>query len=214
MGWVTVPRFFVRPRPALGLGNYASVPALGQGLGRSLGQGLAVEQKIIPDGDKGTKATLVEMAKLARAAGHDPRFVMWARGQVQDLPGKDYKGEAGRIFDIVKQHVRYVQDPAGLELVQDPRSVLFRDGSGDCDEHASTVAALAIALGHRAVFRTVGADRSRPDQWSHVYAMIGVQDRSAPDGVAWWAADTTQRSATLGWEPPEDRIWKKKDWLV
>ncbi|MCC6752028.1 MAG: transglutaminase domain-containing protein [Deltaproteobacteria bacterium] len=202
MGYLRLTRV-VPARPRLGVG----------GLGQ-IGQGLSIEHRTIPDGDKGTAATITEMGRLSVAAAHDPKFVSWVRGQVADLKSKDYVGEAKRIFEIVHNHVRYVQDPLGLEVVQDPRAVLFRDGSGDCDEHASTVAAMALALGHRAAFRTVAADYDRPDQWSHVYALIGVQDPSQPDGIAWYPADTTQRRATLGWEPPLGRVWKKKDWVV
>jgi len=154
------------------------------------------------------------MAQLAKLAAHDPAFVMWVRGQVSDLKSKDYKGEAQRIFDIVKKYVRYVRDPNGLEFLQDPRSVIFRDGSADCDEHACTIAAMALAIGHHAAFRTVAADPTRPEEWSHVYAMIGVEDVNQPDGVAWWAADSTQRASYLGWNPPADRISNMKDWVV
>jgi hypothetical protein len=99
-------------------------------------------------------------------------------------------------------------------VVQDPRALLFQDGTGDCDEHATAIAAMAIALGHHAAFRTVAADPSQPDQWSHVYAMIGVDNPYASEGVEWWAADSTQRNAVLGWEPPAHRISGKKDWII
>ena len=175
---------------------------------------LSVINKEISYGKKGTKQTIQEMARLARLAGFDPQWVMFWRGQVADLPSKDYKAEAQRIFDLVKQHVRYVRDPNGLELVQDPRSVFFRDGSGDCDEHCSTIMAAAIALGFDAAARTVGADANRPDEFSHVYAMLGIPDSSQPDGTAWYAADTTQANSYLGWNPPAERIHLIKDWVI
>ncbi len=168
----------------------------------------------IPEGRKGTKATLEQMAKLAKEASHDVQWISWWRTQVSDLPSKDYKGEAKRIFDLVKKYVRYVRDPVHLELLQDPRSVLFRDGSADCDEAATTVAAAALALGHQAAFRVVGADPTRPDEFSHVYAMIGIEDITQEGGIAWFSADTTQRSSYLGWNPPKDRISITKDFVI
>jgi len=173
-----------------------------------------IEKTTIPDGVKGTRKTIEKMCNLAKLASQDPQFVSWVRLQMSDLPSKDYKAEAQRIFDIVKQYVRYVKDPAGLELVQDPRSVLFRDGSGDCDEHASTIAAMAMAIGHKAAFRTICADTDRPDEFSHVYAMIGIEDIKATDMTSWWPADTTQRTSFLGWNPPADRVYCTKDWVL
>lgn len=225
---------FIRPwvpglgglRPVLVPRVVPSAPVQGggwfSGLGR-MGDGLPVSMSTISDGRLGTKQTIRKMGELAVAAGHDPKFVAFCRGQVSDLASKDYVGEGRRIFDMVHQHVRYVKDPMGLEVVQDPRAVLWQDGSGDCDEHASTIAACAIALGHHAAFRTVAANYEkdpetgkarRIDEWSHVYALIGLDDPEAEDGVSWFPADSTQRRAKFGWEPPDDRIWMKKDWLL
>lgn len=172
---------------------------------------LNAQVKEIPDGFAGTTATIKEMARLAREASTDPKFVMWCRSLVSDLPGKDYVGEARRIHDVVKKHVRYVLDPRGMEMVADPRQTLFVEGQGDCDDAACTIAAMALALGHGAAFKTVAVDPDRPDEFSHVYALIGVQKGM---GEEWFAADTTQKSGYFGWEPPADRITKSKVWPV
>lgn len=167
--------------------------------------------KEIPDGYKGTAATIKEMKRLAQAASLDPKFVLWCRSIVADLQGKDYYGEAKRIYDVVKRHVRYVLDPRGMEMVQDPRHVLFVDGSEDCDGHSTTVAAIALSLGHEAAFKTIAADATRPDEFSHVYAMIGIQKGA---NTEWWAADTTQRSGHFGWQPPAHMVKRSQTWPV
>lgn len=171
----------------------------------------APQVKEIPDGYHGTAATIKEMQKLARAASIDPKFVSWCRSIVADLPPKDYYGEAKRIYDVVKKHVRYVLDPRGMEMVQDPRHVIFVEGQEDCDGHATTIAAIALALGHGAAFKTVAVDPDRPDEFSHVYPLIGIQKGM---GEEWIAADTTQKSGYFGWEPPASRITKQKVWPV
>lgn len=217
---------FIRPwvpglgglRPVLVPRVVPSAPVQGggwfSGLGR-MGGGIPVRSERISEGQQGTRETIRRMGELALAAAHDPAFVAWVRGQVADLPSKDYLGEGKRLLEIVKQHCRYVRDPlGGMELLQDPRAFLFQDGTGDCDEFSSALAAMALALGHHAAFRTVAADASQPDQWSHVYTLIGVDDPSAEEGVAWYPADGTQRKATFGWEPPAGRIWLKKDWII
>lgn len=203
------------PAPAVRL---VKIPGGVSGLGgprTGMGGGIPTRVEQISDGRQGTRETIRRMGELTMAAAHDPTFIAWCRGQVADLASKDYLGEGKRIFDIVHQHARYVRDPAGgLEVVQDPRAFLFQDGTGDCDEFSGAIAAMAIALGHHAAFRTVAADPGQPEAWSHVYALVGVDDPFASEGVAWYPADATQKSATFGWEPPAHRIWMKKDWII
>lgn len=170
-----------------------------------------VSLQTIEEGYRGTAQTIAEMRRLARAASVDPAFVMFCRSIVSNIKSKDYFAEAQRIYDIVKKHVRYVFDPRHMEYVQDPRWVMFVDGSGDCDDHAATIAAMAMALGHEAAFKTIGADKNRPEDFSHVYALIGIQ--KGPN-TEWWAADTTQKSGSLGWEPPQRVITRSKVWAV
>lgn len=212
-----IPFENVRPKqqpsldPVAALGTYNPLSPLNTH--PNLGQVTKFDAQLkdIPDGMLGTAATIQEMAKLARAASTDPKFVMWCRSIVADLSPKDYKGEAQRIYDVVKKHVRYVLDPRGMELVSDPRHTLFVDGSGDCDDAAVVITAMAMALGHSAAFKTVAVNPDRPDEFSHVYALIGVQKGM---GEEWYAADTTQKSGYFGWEPPADRITKAKVWPV
>lgn len=101
-------------------------------VGRQIKTKLPTNVREIPGGTAGTAATIAEMQRLAREASTDPHWVSWCRTVVSDLPSKDYEAEARRIYDVVKKNVRYVLDPRGLELVQDPRYIMFVDGSGDC----------------------------------------------------------------------------------
>lgn len=171
------------------------------------GPGLDVQYVTIPSGEAGTLATLKVMAELARAQIRDPataaEFGHWARAIVRDVPSKDYEGEAAAIFGFVREHVRYRLDPRGLERVQWPYWTLLVDGAGDCDDMATLIAALSLATGHGAMLRAVKVDASRPDAYSHVYALIGIDEPGR--GPRWLAADATQRQAFLGWEPPTSR---------
>lgn len=165
----------------------------------------------IGTGSRGTVETLRVMAQLARDGARDPRVVSVARAIVRDLPSKDRPGELRALFGYVKKHVRYVQDPHGLEWVQTPFRTLLVDGGGDCDDHATLVVALALALGHAGAFRVVRADRAHPGEFTHVYPLVGYR---RGDKTLWWAADTTQRESVLGWEPPEVAGFDKADVLV
>lgn len=165
----------------------------------------------IPEGEAGTKATLEWMAKLAREAAKDPKFVQIARSIVRDLHSKDYQGEMARLLDYVKTHVRYVLDPHELEWVQTPMHTLCVEGQGDCDDGSTLLVGLALALGHGGAFVTYAADPRRPDDWSHVAAVLAFRKK----GQVWCGvADFTQPESYLGWEPPARRIFKRKIWWV
>jgi hypothetical protein len=82
----------------------------------------------------------------------------------------------------------------------------------NCDDQSMLVACLALCLGHGAAFKTVKVDPDRPEEYSHVYPLIGVRDkRNKP---IWLAADTTQKGVELGWEPPPERVLGSKTWIL
>ncbi len=160
----------------------------------------------IPGGLAGTAATIEVMKQKVLSDYQHQRIVQLARMIVAGQGRKDHVAELEALFDWVKEHVRYIEDPADLELVSGASYTIFVEGQGDCDDHAVVMAALAKAIGRPVAFRTVGADPSRPREFSHVYAMIG-----AGQPVQWYAADTAEGDR-LGWEPPG--TWNPSDWLV
>jgi hypothetical protein len=166
----------------------------------------------IPEGERGTEATLKLMKKLVMGpwGARNPGVVRVAREAVRHVGSKDYVAEAGAIYDYVKRHVRYRLDPVALEWVQTPLYTLTTQ-QGDCDDHAMLIAALAMAAGHRGAFRTVKGDPDRPESWSHVYGVIGVVKGGQTE---WLAADTTQNGATLGWNPPESKLYGMATWVL
>ena len=165
----------------------------------------------IPGGTAGTEATLAAMATMAREAARHQRVITLARRCIAEagVAAKDYVGEARALFQCVKENVRYTLDPVELEHVQNPSTCLFVTGMGDCDDMAASIAALALAAGHQAAFRAVEANPGRPGEYSHVYALIGVQKAGR---LEWYAADATQAESYLGWEPSP--VWGQLDWPV
>jgi hypothetical protein len=170
----------------------------------------------IPGGERGTVATLKIMkgVVLGQWGSRNPEIVELTRMAVEDVspgPSKDYRAMAKGIFDCVKEHVAYRLDPAGLEYVCTPWYTLAVSGYEDCESHAALIAAMSMALGFRAAFRTVKGEKRRPDQWSHVYAVIGIPNKGE---TIWLSADTTQSESYLGWNPPEAKINGMKNWVV
>jgi hypothetical protein len=171
----------------------------------------------IPRGELGTVATLKVMKELVLGRwGHrNPEVVVLAKKIVEDVspgPSKDYRAMCQAILTFMKTHCRYQLDPSGLEYVQTPHYTLLVGGSGDCDDLSTATLALAGALGFRMAFRTVKADPGRPQQWSHVYPVIGIQDKKGEP--LWLTADATQKESFLGWDPPEAQTYGMKTWVI
>jgi transglutaminase-like putative cysteine protease len=189
----------------------------GQGPYKGMTWGPPIKYVEIPKGEAGTRATLKIMKQLVLSPwGHrNPEVVWLARQIVSDIspgPQKDYRAMAQALLEFMKTNVAYRLDPSGLEYVPTPWYTLLVSGHEDCDGHATATAALAMALGMRAGFRTVRGDRSRPDQWSHVYAVIGVPAKGGK--TTWLTADSTQEESYLGWDPPEGKTLGMKTWVI
>ena len=156
----------------------------------------------IPAGKKGTAATVAWMGRLALEGSRSPGVIDLARRIVAGTGHKDYVAQADAILQHMKRTVQYLRDPRGLEHVQTPSWTLYGVRAGDCDDHATAIAALALALGFEAGFRTVGATASH---FSHVYAVVNLDGR-------WVALDSTIARSYLGWEP--EGVALSKTWRV
>ena len=187
-----------------------------QGPYKGMTWGPPVKYVKIPSGEAGTRATLKIMKDLVLSPwGHRNPEVVWLARQIVEGtspgPTKDYRAMAAAILDFMKKNVDYRLDPSGLEYVPTPWYTLLVSGREDCDGHSAATAALALALGMQAGFRTVKGDKSRPDQWSHVYAVIGVPNKGDTE---WLTADSTQPESFLGWDPPEGKLLGMKTWII
>lgn len=90
-------------------------------------------------------------------------------GTAAGLRQKDFLGEARRLSDWVRDHIRYVKDIEDVETLADPVSLLAI-GAGDCDDKATLLAALLLAVGHTPRFKAMA--QATPGEFSHVW----VQD--------------------------------------
>jgi len=165
----------------------------------------------IPDGEAGTAETIKVMKRLAIEGSQNPALIQWAQAIVRGIGSKDYAAELRAIHDFVQSKVKYRLDPTALEWIQAPEYTLLVRGEGDCDDQATLSVALAMALGHPAGLVTVKADKSRPGEYSHVYAVLGARQGN---DIKWFGSDTTQAGVPLGWEPPPERVFGKRIWPV
>lgn len=152
--------------------------------------GPVFQLRVIPPGDPGAEETLVTMHQMVQQALREPVLVAEARRIVAVAPG-DVDGAIERIEDVLRQRVRYVDDPPMLELLQTPDQLLRQLGTagvvyGDCDDTAIVAATLGGAMGIPWRFRAVGFDPDGP--LVHVYTLL----RGAR---AWVSMDTTRNRA-------------------
>lgn len=135
----------------------------------------------IPEGRDGVKATLKAMRQLVLEGRKNPRIIILARRLCNGLPPKDYLGEARLLHAFVRDKIRYVRDPRGVETIVQPDKLLDI-GSGDCDDKSVLVASMLEALHHPCRFLAVGGF---PGRFSHVLVQTKVGDR-------WINVETTE----------------------
>jgi len=147
------------------------------------------------------EAALRYLAKQTAKYISDPQVILRARAIVQRCPNRDDMCELRALYNTVKSELRYVADPVYTDVYASPGRLLKNcaEGacSGDCDEAASLIAALAGAIGFRVGLRAYGPPAS--ESYSHVYAVAGYPKKNP---TKWLGLDTTVKQAFPGWEPP------------
>lgn len=146
---------------------------------------------VIPDGQAGTILTLKAMRQYARDAVRDPRQRVrrLALDLVASLPPRSWQMEVAALHEFVRDSIRYVKDPAGVELVATPDRTL-ETRAGDCDDKSTLLAALLESIGHPARFKAIGLNGG---PFSHVYVETKI-------GESWVPLETII-PRPMGWFP-------------
>lgn len=156
-------------------------------------------QRFVFGGDLGALQTLRRMKQIANASLGDPLVIETARSIVENagVLGRDQWGKYLALRQWIEEHVQFLPDPVGLELLSTPRYMLQRIRqaqfvSGDCDDAAILGAALGKAVGLRAKYRALSfVNQRRPFQ--HVYTLLLVNGK-------WANLDATRSPRT---DPPD-----------
>jgi transglutaminase-like putative cysteine protease len=155
----------------------------------------------LPAGHAGTGRTLQLMRQLARegAATLTVKQAAVAIVRAAGVAGHDFAGEMDALFRFVRDRIRYAKDPVGIEDLQSPRFTL-ENRTGDCDDKATLLASLLLAIGHPADvrFRVIGT-HPLSEQFSHVYVVVNANGRRI-------ALDPTRTGTPLGWEYPRPSV--------
>jgi transglutaminase-like putative cysteine protease len=148
----------------------------------------------VSDGDAGIAQTIQHMQAFVVGYKGVRSFVV-RQAALEAVQGVERgQPEIDSVFNWVKDNIEF-RGEAG-ETIQSPEATINL-GAGDCDDHATLLAALLRSLGYQTDFRTVAMNDS-PDEYSHVYAV--VQDKQTGQ---WIPLDTTVERAYPGWEPDQ-----------
>jgi hypothetical protein len=175
----------------------------------------------VPDGDAGTAETIEQYIRPLVAEGVRSPIVRGLALQfLADYGAQphDKIGEMRAIFDGVRDHFQFREDPAittrladgrvveeGAEMVQ-PAEGIIGTGVGDCDcLNGVLLPSLLGSVGFATRVVTIKADSARPDEFSHIY--MEAQD---PDSGAWLALDVARSDPQFGKEP--EYFWERKEW--
>lgn len=137
-----------------------------------------VGRQSLAAGDAGTDQTIREMDRMVDAARSclRVRAVALYILRAAHVPARDVGGEIAALFSFVRDRVRYVRDPVGVELVHDALNTL-RVGAGDCDDKAVLLASLLQSIGHKTRFKVVAL---RLGDFHHVLLDVMYRGRWVP----------------------------------
>lgn len=131
----------------------------------------------------------------------DPKVLRFA----EEAVGRGTRAEQARtLFDFLRDRVRYVPDPVGVEMTKSPgvlvEEILSRGyATGDCDDHACLAYSLLKLVGIPAKLRVIWLGKPAPQ---HIYVVATIDDKDV-------AFDTTR---ALGFAT-EPRYTRKEDFI-
>ena len=140
----------------------------------------------IPHDFRGIEVEIDQMILYVKEFSADPSVIQTARDVVMGVEPHDITGEVIAIYDWVKEHVRYVEDPAQDEALTTPKKMvedIRAHGriSEDCDSMSTFLATLLASIGRNVRFR-LGGDHSYA--LSHVWTQVELFGR-------WYDLDAT-----------------------
>lgn len=144
----------------------------------------------VPSGIAGVKNTLSLMRQLIRQYKKDIVIRQFALAIVDGQKQKNFHAEVKKLFEFVRDRIRYVKDVNEIETLQTPTKTL-EIKQGDCDDKVMLLAALLESIGHPTRLVAVGFNYRI---FSHVFLQTKI-------GHNWISLDSTE-PVQAGWQPP------------
>lgn len=164
---------------------------------------LQSDMKSLPDGEGGNLATVDLMVRIARKRATDP-IVRQLGINILNQAGTqshNHLDEAIAIGEWVKHNVRYMKDPQGTELLQDPILMIEKcekgECRGDCDDMSLLTATLLVAIGIQPFYKIVRW-KSDKGHFNHIY--IAVKEGNFKQERKWFTIDPIVKDKPIGYE--------------
>lgn len=173
---------------------------------KSLGLTPQVTNMKLGEGVKGNYDTVKIMSQVAHARKGHPMIRQLAETILLSagVGSMDYANEALAIGEYIRQKVRYVRDPSGIEQLQDPiliaEKISQNRAQGDCDDMALMIATLLLSIGHDPYFRIVKYKTFQPF-FSHIYVVDYEKNQGGPPLRI--ALDAILKTYPIGTEVPQ-----------
>jgi hypothetical protein len=166
-------------------------------------------------GDRGVEQTICVLKCLIDDAVKDPSINVQAIQILRDAGVANFG-----VMDRLRAFYAWISQPANFLYVPDPigpfgpketvrpARTLFQVKGGDCDDYSALLASLLGTVGIRTRLVTIAADRSSPNDFSHIYP----EAEAAPG--RWIPLDAARPGAQFGIAPPfyfRKRIWSLED---
>ncbi len=118
------------------------------------------------------------MKKVARIRSSHPLVRKFAISILHyfNVPSNAFIEESRAIGEYIKDRVRYVRDPDGVEYLQDPVQMILDLKSptgmphGDCDDMALLVATMLLSIGHYPKFKAIRYSEEDKN-YNHIYVV-------------------------------------------
>jgi len=140
-------------------------------------------------GDPGTKKTIREMIRLIRKNISNPRMILFTKRLIKENGAVTDLQRVKLIHNFLMNKILYQRDPKGVELLNDPVSILKR-GFGDCDDKVILGSVLYELAGIPARISVVALKPGKK-VFSHIYSQVLLNNK-------WIEADATIPGLKLG----------------
>lgn len=151
-------------------------------------------------------ATFRKIVSLVRDSQDNARYTYqlrdWARLIAREYDAESQDQLIYAVYDWVKRHMVYVNDPAYNELIHSAEVLMRRhfelnDLSGDCDDFSILICSLLLQLGIPCQVRMIKLQQADGSyQYAHIYPMALTSTGE------WIALDATEKARPIGWEAP------------
>lgn len=167
--------------------------------------------KAIPFSLTGGDQAGIEAASLIKQIAHEFKKNVIIRNLsanlVYNLPSNDYYNETRRLYEWVRDNIRYLRDIRGCETLQYPTVTLpliYSDqgiGQGDCDDHVILLASMLLSIGAKNLKMRIVKYSPESKEWNHIYLIWTDKNQE-------YAMDAINKRAPFGWEV---KYYAKKD---